>query len=138
MQLINKGLRMDNSGEQRAEERLAYDWPIWFGEDFEKAQFAGQMVNVSSKVAVFTCHADKKHPYEGQELTLRFSVPRFGPGGEFNKVAFTKSGRICRVEDEDEVLRRVAVQFDEPLFFKPGEQGISASEAQRKLGALAV
>ena len=116
---------MGNSGEPRAEERLAYDWPVWFGEDFKKARFAGQMVNVSSKMAVFTCHANKKHPYQGQEVTVRFSVPRFGSGEELNMVTFTKTGRISRVEDEDGVLRRVVVQFAEPLFFKPGEQGIS-------------
>ena len=129
---------MDGKSEQRTEERLSYDWPVWFGEDFKKAQFAGQMINVSSKGAAFTCHADKKHPYQGQEVTARFGVPRFGLGEEFNMVTFTKTGHICRVEDEDGVLRRVAVQFAEPLFFKPGEQGISESDAQRKLGAMVV
>ncbi|MHC4701077.1 MAG: hypothetical protein ACYTFQ_10920 [Planctomycetota bacterium] len=35
---------------------------------------------------------------------------------------FTRSGHVCRVDNVNSFLRRVAVQFAEPLPFKPGEQ----------------
>jgi hypothetical protein len=35
---------------------------------------------------------------------------------------FTRSARICHVNDVNSFSRRIAIQFAEPLPFKPGEQ----------------
>ena len=113
---------MDKNDERRSEQRLRYYWPIWFAEDFDEALSQGQMLDISSRGAAFTCHADDTCPYLGQEITARFSVPRFGPDDSFDMANFTRSGRICRIDDVNSFLRRVAVQFAEPLPFKPGEQ----------------
>ncbi len=113
---------MDKKNERRSEQRLRYYWPIWFAEDFDEALSQGQMLDLSSRAAAFTCHADDTCPYLGQEITARFSVPRFGPDESFDMANFTRSGHICRVDDVNNFLRRVAVQFAEPLPFKPGEQ----------------
>ena len=113
---------MDRNNERRSEQRLRYYWPIWFAEDFNEALSQGQMLDISSRGAAFTCHADDTCPYLGQEITARFSVPRFGPDDSFDMANFTRSGHICRVDDVNTFLRRVAVQFVEPLPFKPGEQ----------------
>ncbi len=128
--LINNG----KTKELRREQRLCYDWPICFTEDFEKTLFHGRMLNVSSMGAVFICDADSR-PYPGQHITTCFRVPRFGSADPFNVVLFTHVARICRIDDIDNLLHHVAIKFVRPLFFNPGEQGISKSDVQQKLKA---
>jgi len=131
---------MDKNNERRREHRLRYHWPVWFAEDFNDNEtlFQGQMVDVSSDGAAFTCHADEGCPYPGQHLTARFSVPCFGPDESFDMANFIRSGRICRVDNVNDFLCRVAIQFVEPLPFKPGEQAGSDSDTQQRLKAAAI
>ena len=129
---------MEQATEQRKEQRLRYRWPVWFAEDFNEVLSQGQMVDISSTGAAFTCHADESCPYPGQRVTTRFSVPRFGPEDSFDMASFTRPGRICRVDDVSEFLRRVAIQFAEPLPFKPGEQADSESDEQQRLKAVTI
>lgn len=124
---------MDENTERRTEQRLRYHWPIWFAEDFNDMLSQGQMVDISSGGAAFTCHADDSCPYPGQHITARFSVPRLGPDDSFDMANFTRGGHICRVDEVSRFLRRVAVQFAEPLPFKPGEQADSEADAQQRL-----
>jgi len=119
---------MDTNTERRAEKRLRYYWPIWFAESFDDALSQGQMVDLSSRGAAFTCYADDGCPYPGQHITARFSVPCYGPDGSFDMANFTRSGDICRVDNINRFLRRIAVQFAEALPFKPGEQDSRQSE----------
>lgn len=126
---------MDRNAERRREQRLRYHWPIWFAQDFNEALSQGQMVDISSGGAAFTYYADENCPYPGQQLTTRFSVPLFGPDDSFDMGSFTLSGCTCRVDNVNKFLRRIAVQFAEPLPFKPGEQADSKSNApQRRFG----
>ncbi|MBN2139152.1 MAG: PilZ domain-containing protein [Sedimentisphaerales bacterium] len=113
---------MNEQNERRTEKRLRYYWPIWFSENSEDNLAQGQMVDLSSRGAAFTCYADDICPHPGQQIAARFSVPRYGPDGAFDMDSFTRSGHICRVEKVNSFLRRIAVQFAEPLPFKPGEQ----------------
>jgi len=131
---------MDKNDERRSEQRLRYYWPIWFAEDFNDALSQGQMLDISSRAAAFTCPADDTCPYLGQEITARFSVPCFGPDDSFDMANFTRSGHICRVDEVNSLSRRVAVQFAEPLPFRPGEQaeGKTESEAQQELDPLTI
>jgi hypothetical protein len=124
---------MDANNERRREQRLRYHWPVWFAEDFNEALSQGQMVDISSTAAAFTCRTDEYCPYVGQRLTARFSVPRFQPGEAFDMANFTRSGRICRVDDINQFSQRVAVQFAKPLPFKPGEQADSEPGSQQRL-----
>jgi hypothetical protein len=41
---------------------------------------------------------------------------------------FTRSGHICRIDNINRFLRRIAVQFAEALPFKPGEQDSKRAE----------
>ena len=129
---------MDEKIERRREQRLRYHWPIWFAEDFDGILSQGQMVDVSSGGAAFNCHADEECPYTGQQITARFSVPCFGSDESFDMASFTRFGRVCRVDDVSNFVRRVAVQFAEPLSFKPGEQAESESKTQEMLSAVTV
>jgi hypothetical protein len=113
---------MSTTGERRTEKRLSYHWPIWYAENFQEELSQGQMVDISSRAAAFTCYADDRCPYPGQHLTARFSVPQYGPDASFDLVDFVRSGRVCRVDGVNHTLRRVAIQFTEPLPFAPGGQ----------------
>ena len=124
--------------EQRSEQRLCYDWPIRFAEDFDGILSQGNMVDICSRGGAFTCRADRHCPSPGQEVTALFSVPRFGRKGSYDMANYARVGRICRVEEVDESVRRVAMQFIEPLFFKPGEQGISEADVELRLQAVVV
>ena len=129
---------MYKNNERRREQRLCYHWPVWFAEDFNETLSQGQMVDVSSGGAAFTCHADENCPYPDQQITARFSVPRFGSEASFDMANFTRTGRIYRVDDVNSFLRRVAVQFAEPLPFKPGEQAGSESDVEQGLDVLTI
>ena len=116
------------TSERRREERLRYHWPIWFAEDADGELGQGQMTDVSSSGAAFTCYADQRCPYPGQYVTARFSVPQYGADGAFNVLDFIRSGHVCRVEEVNHALRRIAMQFAEPLPFRPGEQKAAQDE----------
>jgi len=120
---------MTENNDRREEQRLRYQWPIWFAEEYNDELAQGQMVDISSKGAAFTCYAYDSCPYLGQQITARFSVPRFGPDDSFDMANFTRSARICQVDNVNRFLRRIAVQFAEPLPFKPGEQPNTKSQS---------
>ena len=125
---------MTENNERRREQRLRYHWPVWFAEDFGGVLGQGQMVDVSSGGAAFTCKADNHCPYPGQHLTTRFSVPNLEEGDEFDMADYTRNGHVCRVDHVSDFLRRVAIQFAEPLPFQPGEQ----AESQQKLMSVVI
>lgn len=129
---------MSENNERRIEQRLRYHWPIWFAEDFEEDLLQGQMVDVSSGGAAFTCHANQDCPYPGQSLTARFSVPRFVGDGAFDMASFTRIGKVCRVDNVNSFLRKVAIQFAERLPFSPGQQAEEDSEVQQKLKSVTI
>jgi hypothetical protein len=124
---------MNENNERRREQRLRYYWPIWFAEDFNKALSQGQMVDVSSKAAAFTCYAHEGCPCPGQYITARFSVPRYRPDNSFDMANFTRSGHVVRVDNVNSFLRRVALHFAQPLPFRPGEQSTFKIDAGRVL-----
>jgi hypothetical protein len=122
---------MSATHERRWEQPLHYHWPIWFAEDFESELAQGQMADISSTTAAFTCYADDRCPYPGQHVTARFSVPRYGSDDSFDMEDFVRSGHICHVDEVNNILRRVVMQFTEPLSFRPGEQKTYLGQANR-------
>ena len=87
---------MEQNMERRTEKRLRYSWPVWFAEDFDDILTQGQMVDVSSSGAAFTCYSDNC-PTTGGNITARFSVPRFAEEETFDLENFIRNGQICRV-----------------------------------------
>ncbi len=118
---------------RRREQRLRYQWPVWFAENFDETLSQGQMVDISSRAAAFTCHADDSCPCLGQHITTRFSVPHLGPDESFDMESFVRTGLICRVDEVNRFVRRVAIQFAEPLPFKPGEQAGSEADMRERI-----
>ena len=123
-------LTMEKTTDRRKENRLRYHWPVWFAEDFNSILSQGQMIDVSSTSAAFTCHTIESCPCPGQEVTARFSVPCFGPNDAFDLANFTRKAHVRRIDDVNSMIKRIAVQFAEPLHFKPGEQLNCPKESQ--------
>ena len=59
---------MNKTDERRTEQRLRYYWPIWFAENFDDTLSQGQMVDVSSRGAAFTCYSHDGCPVESISL----------------------------------------------------------------------
>lgn len=127
---------MDKTKNHRREQRLYYDWPVRFAKGFEEELFMGQMVDICSWGSSFTCPINNNQLKPGENVTTLFSVPRFGRGRgqSYDMANYTRIGRICRVEKVDESLNRIAIQFTKPLFFKPGEQGVTDTDIKQRLG----
>jgi len=123
-------LIMEDFTERRKESRLRYHWPIWFAEDFTDVLSQGQMVDITSASAAFTCYSDQCPP-TGRHITTRFSVPRYAEDDSFDLENFVRPGHIYRVDDINPFLHKVVIQFAEPLPFKPGEQQNSLSETEQ-------
>ena len=93
------------------------------------------MVDVSSKGMALLYHADENCPKQDQFITTNFGVPYFDSEDSFDTVFFNRTGRVCRVDNLTSKVNRIAIQFAEPLFFKPGEQNISDSDVKLRLEA---
>jgi hypothetical protein len=130
-------LRMGKAKEQRAEKRLCYRWHARFALNPKQKPLSGQMVDISSKGMALLYHADENCPDPNQSITTNFGVPRFDSGDSFDTVFFNRIGRVCRVDNLTSKVNRIAIQFAEPLFFRPGEQDISDSDAKQRLEAKA-
>jgi hypothetical protein len=128
---------MEKAKEQRAEKRLRYRWHARFASSPKQKPLSGQMVDVSSKGMALLYHNDKSCPGPDQLITTTFGVPYFDAGDSFDMVFFNRTGRICRIDNLTNRVNRIAIQFAEPLFFKPGEQNISDSDAKQRLDAKA-
>lgn len=118
---------MDSSAEQRHEQRLAYRSPIWYGEDLTKAVFLGLMEDISSGGIAFSCTADHGRLQEGQQLTVRFSIPRFEDADSQATVGVTRTGQVRWVTPASSGTHRVGLQFDVPLSLKPAEEAALAA-----------
>ncbi|MBM4025375.1 MAG: PilZ domain-containing protein [Planctomycetes bacterium] len=118
---------MGNTIENRHEPRLAYRWPVWFGEDVTRAVFPGLMEDVSSGGLAFTCQADQGHLRQGQQLTVRFSLPRFDGRDTQATVGITRTGHICWAAPAGPGAWRIGLQFDVPLSLKPAEEAALAT-----------
>jgi len=110
-----------NFEDRRSERRLRYHHPVWFGSDHRRTDHKGQMCDVCSGGIGFTCE-DANQLDPGREIVTRFSAPRYHEDNSFDIVSFSRTGRVCRVDKNDSLLRRVGIQFAQPLPFKPGEQ----------------
>lgn len=129
--------RVGKTNEKRAEQRLRYRWPVRFMIRAKQKPLAGQIVDVTSRGLAFLYHAGEHCPAPDQLVTTSFGVPHFNSHGSFDTVFFNRVGRVCRVDSLNDKVNRVAIQFAEPLFFRPGEQDISESDAQQRLEAKA-
>ncbi len=126
---------MEKITEQRSEQRLLYRWPVRFtfpGTDIEESHPA-QIYDLSSTAMGFLCDSEDECPNQGQQLTLSFSSPHFNHSSSFDTIFFERTCLVRRVDKMADRVNRVAVDFNEPLFFKPGEQETNLPDIQQKL-----
>jgi hypothetical protein len=126
---------MEKIAEQRSEQRLLYRWPVRFtfpGADIEESHPA-QIFDASSRAMSFLCDSEDQCPGQGQQLTLSFSAPYFNHSSSFDTVLFERKCLVRRVDQIADRVNRVAVDFNEPLFFKPGEQETDLPDIQKSL-----
>jgi hypothetical protein len=108
--------------ERRREQRLKLSGSIWFNPAGADKTLQGQLIDISSSGMAFTCYNKKGAPDCGQQITARFTVPFFTPDGVVQNRKFTRMAEVCRVGNANSYHKRIAVQFAEPLPFKPAEQ----------------
>jgi len=107
---------MQKIKERRREQRLHYELPVWINEDPNEESVQAVMVDISSGGMAFICDTDENCPSMGQQLNMRFSIPRLGTDlSDMHQI--TRTGRVLRIDDLNESRHRVAVQFDEPPFW---------------------
>jgi len=82
------------------------------------------MFDISSESATFTCYNDKC-PAEGDFITTRFCVPKYGSDDSFDMEHFVRRGRVFRIDNMSAFVRKVALEFSEKLPFKPGETEVT-------------
>jgi hypothetical protein len=132
-----KQLKQTNLSERRREQRLYYRRPMWYFQSLNKARHKGQMVDISSNGMGFTCSmSDKNLLTNTQKITTRLDVPLFGKDGSYDLVRFDRTGQIRRVEKVNNSIHRIALEFTQPLPFKPSEQGLPSSIVEKTLAAL--
>ena len=119
---------MDRHHELQTEHRLLYHWPIWFTDNSTGELMQGQMVDITSEAAAFTCYTYQIYLVPSQHITAHFSVPLCGLGGSFAVRNFSRSGYTYRIDQVNNALWRVTTQFGDPLPFRPGEQTCSETD----------
>ena len=124
---------MEVTSERRTERRLYYRWPVRFINRSGKQFIQGQAIDVTSSGMAFLCRSRAEGLQLGQHITTDFGVPRFNSSDSFDTVFFSRSGRVCRVDSLKNQVRRIAIRFIEPLFFRPGEQDIGEADLQLRL-----
>jgi hypothetical protein len=112
---------MTVSVEQRNEQRLYRDWPIWFTEGYGKSLYCGKMLAISSTATSFSCYLTRKSLSSDKQITIYLDVPHFSLDDYSDIVSFTQVGRICRIDTIGRNFCRIVVRFDEPLPFKPSK-----------------
>jgi hypothetical protein len=132
-----KQIKQTRFHERRREQRLYYRRPMWYFQNLNKARHKGRMVDISSNGMGFTCSMTSKSSLAArQTISTRLDVPLFGKDGRYDMVRFDREGQICRVEKVNNSTHRIALQFSQPLPFKPAEQGLPNSVIEQKLAAL--
>jgi len=131
-----KQLKQTRFSERRSEQRLYYRRPMWYFQSLNKARKKGQMVDISSNGMGFTCSmSDQNLLAAEQKITTRLDVPLFGKDGSYDIIRFDRTGQIRRVEKLNNSMHRIALEFTQPLPFKPAEQGLPNSLIEQKLAA---
>jgi len=107
---------MQKIKERRKEKRLQIELPVRFAEETDGTFYQGLMVDISSIGMAFICEADINCPSVNQNLTMQFSIPRFGTNSN-DMQQITRSGLVFRIDDLNDGRHRVAIKFDNPPFW---------------------
>jgi hypothetical protein len=122
-------LTMEQVVEKRKYRRLHFSWPVWYAENFGGILNQGQMQDVSSIGMAFNCPSNDACPYPGQNITIRFCLPKYEADDTFGIEDFVRSAIVRKVENVNPRQHRVSLNFFEPLPYDPASQdGVEDSE----------
>lgn len=112
---------MAKFNEKRSENRLEYNWSVWFAANFEDKLKEGTMHDLTSESASFLCQKSQS-PQKGDKIILNFTIPRLDKECKSEGVSYSRSGIVCRVDDFKEKQNRVVLRFNLPLDMHPAEK----------------
>ncbi|MHA2033387.1 MAG: hypothetical protein ACW99Q_28785 [Candidatus Kariarchaeaceae archaeon] len=92
-----------------------------FCRENDKDFIQGQMINISSTHAAFTCDP-RFNPDPKDVLVVQINVPKFISKDNYEKRDYTRFCTIFRLGKMDLSLNLIVVKFTAPLPFRPGEQ----------------
>ena len=104
---------------RRKEKRLYCNWPIWFAKGFDQPLYHGRITSIATGAVAFVCETDGRLSKIGDRLSTSFGVPQIGTSDSSDMLFLARKGSVCRVDELGKSLRRIAIQFDEVLPFKP-------------------
>ena len=132
-----KQLKQTRFNERRREQRIYYIRQMRYFKSLNKSRQKVQKVDISSNGKGFTCSMSNQNLLAArQKITTRLDVPLFCKDGSYDMVRFDRTGQIRRVEKLNNSIHRIALEFTQPLPFKPAEQGLPSSVIEQKLAAL--
>ena len=104
---------MNSQPERRSEQRIRFNWPVWFGYEESGEFFQGQIVDLNQQGMSFTvdpCHC----PRTGSHIVARFSYPLAQAGG-FQMGSFFQWAKVIRNDRPTGQSPRVALRLNRPI-----------------------
>ena len=104
---------MDSQPDRRSEDRIRFNWPVWFGHEENGEFFQGQIVDLNRQGMSFTvdpCHC----PQIGSYIVARFSYPLTQAGG-FQMGSFFQWAKVIRSDRLTGQPPRVALRLNRPI-----------------------
>ena len=120
---------MDFHPDRRSEDRIRFNWPVWFGYEDNGEFFQGQIVDLNRQGLSFT--VDSSHcPRTGSHIVARFSYP-LTKGGGFQMGRFFQWAQVIRVDHLTNQAPRVALRLNRPMaeFVRPEQTEASLQSA---------
>ena len=120
---------MNSENERRSEQRIRFNWPVWFGHE-ENGEFSqGQIVDLNRQGMSFT--VDSNHcPQVGSHIIARFSYPLTQDGG-FQMGSYFQWAKVIRSDRQAYQSPRIALRLNRPIaeFVELGQNELSLQPA---------
>ena len=104
---------MKSKTERRSEQRIRFNWPVWFGHEENGEFLQGQVVDLNRQGMSFT--VDSNHcPQIGSHIIARFSYPLTQSGG-FQMGSYFQWAKVIRSDKQAGRHQRVALRLNSPI-----------------------
>lgn len=116
--------------ERRAEPRIRFSWPLWFGYEDNGPLMRGQVVDLSCSMVRFSTEQQLAPPV-GHHLLVRFSFPQ-SISEQLEMGSYYHWAEVTRLDDMLGQKKRVTMRLHQPLstiaetFAEHGEMACSA------------
>ena len=104
---------MNSKIERRSEQRIRFNWPVWFGYEENGEFFQGQIVDLNRQGMSFVVNSNRC-PQLGSHIIARFSYPLTLAGG-FQMGNFFQWAKVIRSDRQIGQPPRVALRLNGPI-----------------------